>query len=163
MGCKLIAGDYGPVGDIEILWTLIALFGIGFSIYNVREAFKDVKSLHTHNIRNGRAYIARSFRMSEVTRLIMQLIFLTIGVISMTIYNIPRQDLPLKLQIFSFIFTWGLITAATMTALQSYLAFRIRQYIRAGTFESKSSEDLGERLGDGIAIEGTIKAKEEKP
>lgn len=150
-----LAAAYGPVADIEILWTLIALCGFVFSAFNVKDATQDLQVLELQGIGNGRKIIAQSFRTAEITRLVKQAIFIAIGVIAMTIPGTPSQHLPLKILIFQFVFTWGMIAAALLTTLQSYMAYRVRTQIKDGAY----APDPIDLEGKDLKIEGQIHVK----
>lgn len=162
----IFGANHGSASDIEIMWTLIALFGICFSIYNIREAFQDVKAIEENRVGNGRRIIARSSRLAEATRLIKQLIFFTIGVIAMTLPPTPSTvHLSLRIEIFQNVITWGLIVAAILTSYQSYLTLRVRRQIRRGAYNrlTQSVKDVEHVIenGSAIKVEGTIQVTDE--
>jgi hypothetical protein len=125
---SFLAAQYGSISDIEIVWTLIAIFGGAFSIHNLKESITDRKVLKTAGIENGRMLLANVQVKAESCRLIIQTIFLGIGLSAMTFKDSPDQvDLPLRLVLFSFFIQWGLIVAALLIAYKSYLGWRVRQ------------------------------------
>jgi hypothetical protein len=129
---SFIAAQYGNVADIEIVWTVIALFGLIFSLFNVREAFIDRKVLRIAGIKNGRKMIADYSLVSEMARASIQLIFLTIGLLAMTYPDPPDSviDRPWNLVLIGIVFRWGLIISALLISIKSYLAWRLRNELR---------------------------------
>ena len=88
---SFLAATYGTVSDIEILWTAIAVVGAFFSQYNLRESIKDRAALKAIDQPNGRLMVANTAVKSEGSRLVMQLIFMAIGVMAMFIAGAPDQ------------------------------------------------------------------------
>lgn len=131
MIANLIASQYGSISDIEILWTLIALFGLGFSVYSVREAAADSGALRRSGEKNGRLILARTTLRSEVARMIIQLIFLMIGLAAMTIQEPPAQiERPLNIVLASFLIQWGLILSSLIVSLKSFWAYQARAQLK---------------------------------
>jgi len=125
-----LASSYfnGYVSDIEILWTLIALGGLVFSIYNIREAFNDVAALKLRKIKNGRMKIAMVGLKAELGRAIIQTIFLAVGILAMNFQDPPVQiHEPFKVALFRFVFQWGFILSGLILALKSYWNFQLRR------------------------------------
>jgi hypothetical protein len=87
----LVAANYGDVADIEVLWTLIALGGACFSIYNLRGALRDRSALIRAGLRNGRRAVANAQCRLEWSRLVCQAIFFAVGVMSMLLPDPPAQ------------------------------------------------------------------------
>lgn len=142
---SFLAANYGPVEDIEVVWTLIALIGAGFSIYNVREAVKDLGALSTIDKGNGRGRLGRFAIKTEVARLLSQIIFLIIGALAMTVATVSSpKGLPWNLQLLSIVFRWGLITASVLVSLQSYWGYKIRK-----GFKDEANIELVRHLGEG--------------
>jgi hypothetical protein len=86
---SFLAAQYGTVSDVELVWTIIATVGAGFSIYNLRDALKDRAALKRLHNRNGRWLLANFAIRAEAARLAIQLIFLTIGILAMLIVDAP--------------------------------------------------------------------------
>lgn len=123
----MIAAQYGDVSDIEVVWTLIALAGFLLSIYNVRHAQRDrvwLRNLHADP--NGRGKIATTQLCLELSRGVVQLIFVTIGVLAMLVPDARQTDLPLVYVLLGAFFRWGLIVSASLITWQSYLNYRLR-------------------------------------
>lgn len=129
----LIAAHYGPVEDIEVVWTLIAFIGAIFSVYNVREARKDLHALSTIDKNNGRGKLGRFAIKTEVARLAIQLIFLLIGVLAMSVQSRGTPaGTPWNIVLLGIIFRWGLIIASLLVTLKSYWGYKIRKDLREG-------------------------------
>lgn len=127
----LLAAQYGSVSDIELVWTLLALAGLSFSVYNVREAAADLGALKRSGERNGRMLLARMTVRSEVARMAIQLIFLTIGIGAMTLQDAQNQSqLPFRVALVSFLIQWGLIFASALISLKSYWAYSMRSQLK---------------------------------
>jgi H+/Cl- antiporter ClcA len=123
----IIAAHYGNVEDIEIFWTLIALVGLVFAIFNLREATQDKKAIKALKETNGRIKIAKASFKSEIARVIKQAIFLVIGVLAMTLPGVEYTGLPWSQILINVTIRWGLITASFLTTYQSYLVYRLRR------------------------------------
>lgn len=125
----ILAASYGTVSDIEVAWTLLAFTGLIFSLFNLRNSYLDLRE--TDNLTNGRRIIAVSQMKLESTRIIIQLLFLAIGVGAMFLVDASTAALPLKYQLFGALFRWGLIVSALLITYQSYLSWKIRQVLLA--------------------------------
>lgn len=148
---QLLAGTYyhGFVSDIEILWVLIALFGAGFSIHNLRESFMDITALRLSGIRNGRWKIARAALKSESARLFIQLIYIMVGIGAMTFQEPPVQyHQPLHIQIFTFLFQWGFILSSAMLTAISYWNFALRRDLLESGIRIEPHEMAYDRYDD---------------
>jgi hypothetical protein len=121
----MIAASYGSVSDIEVVWTMIATIGLVYAALNLRSAFLDMRALG--GFRNGRYVIATTSVKLELTRIIIQSVFATIGIFAMTLPDVPQDSLPTKLVIFGAIFRWGLIICAVCVAYQSFVNHQVRK------------------------------------
>lgn len=154
---SFLAAHYGPVEDIEVAWTLIALIGAGFSIYNVGEALKDLRALSTIDKNNGRGRLGRFAIKTEVSRLVTQLIFLAIGALAMSVTTISSPvGLPWNLRLLGIIFRWGLITASILVSLQSYWGYKIRK-----DFKDEINREVVRNIGEGesVILKGQVELK----
>jgi hypothetical protein len=126
---NLIAGTYfgGYVSDIEILWVLIALVGMIFSLHNVSETRQDLAVLRYKNIRNGRWKIAVTGLRAEVGRFIIQSIYLAVGIYAMFFPDPPSMHESLRVAAFRFLFQWGFIVSSLILTLKSYWNYELRQ------------------------------------
>jgi len=126
----VVAAQYGTVSDIEIVWTLIAAFGLCFALFNLFDAYRDWKAL-TGRLNGLRAIAVLSLKL-EGTRVAIQSIFVTIGVLAMTMKDPPSSlSLPWKQVVIGAVFRWGLVISATLVMYQSYVNFEARRYLRA--------------------------------
>lgn len=123
-----VAASYGNVSDIEVLWTLVALGGAAFSLYNVRDAARDYRA--TAHIKNGRRWIAASQVRVEVARLAIQLIFLAIGVLAMFLPSPPDAVLSTLQVVTGAVFRWGLIVSGLLLLYQSVQNYTLRRILR---------------------------------
>lgn len=137
---NVVAAAYGSVADIEIVWTAIAAFGLFFSFYNIRESRKDLVAVEIlTGSRGNRAHIlALAGLKMEIARAVIQAIFITVGIMAMTLPGTPTRLLPLKLVIFQAIFTYGFIISALLLTLKSYWNYRLRVDLRNSLEEEKS-------------------------
>lgn len=120
----ILAAQYATVSDIEVVWTAIAVYGAALSISNVRHAIVDVTAART--IGNGRRWIASASLQVELARLVIQLFFISMGVLAMTIPEPPTAVLPTKLVIFGALFRWGLIISSSLITFQSWTNRQMR-------------------------------------
>jgi hypothetical protein len=125
---SFLAAQYGTVSDVELVWTIIATVGAGFSIYNLRDALKDRAALKRLHNRNGRWLLANFAIRAEAARLAIQLIFLTIGILAMLIVDAPDQlHQPPLIVALGIVFRWGLIVSALLLTLKSYWGYSLRR------------------------------------
>ena len=123
----ILAAHYGTIEDIEVVWTLIALIGLVFSLHNFLEVRKDIKVLNSLNIQNGRRAIAKVSYKSELTRAVKQIIFLIIGIFALYLPGGNYSHLTIFMTIVNIVFRWGLIISSALTTYQSYLAYDLRR------------------------------------
>lgn len=124
-----LAAGYGPVADIEIAWTLIALSGVVLSVRNVREALDDLRA--TSEISNGRRPIAVTAMRVEVARLLIQIVFTLIGVLVMSIHDpYPASTLTWQQAAVDIAARWGLIICSLLVLYQSIENRRLRRFLR---------------------------------
>lgn len=127
----MLGAAYGSVSDIEIVWVLVAVVGLTFSLFNFRDALRDKARLIRAKVSNGRMLVAQANLLGEATRAVKQAIFATIGALAMLLPEVPPQaNIPLKNQLIGFFIRWGLITASALTTYQSYLGWQIRRALR---------------------------------
>lgn len=124
---NLLAATYdNTISDIEIVWTLIAVMGFFFALANVRDSLRDMKLID--NRTNGRRIIAQFSTRIELSRCLIQAIFVAVGVLAMTIPEPPDQlEQPWNYALLGIIFRWGLIISASLLALNSYWSYRSRR------------------------------------
>jgi hypothetical protein len=128
---SFVAAGYGTVADIEIAWTLIAVFGAALSVTNVRDALADLRATGHLRALNGRRTIAVTGLKVEIARLSIQLIFTLIGLLAMLVDDPPPVTmLPWELAVLGIVFRWGLILSAVLVLYQSIENRRLRQILR---------------------------------
>lgn len=157
---SILAAHFGTVSDIEFAWTLIATIGAGFSLYNLKEAFKDYRVLSFINKKNGRGAIARLTLKSESARLTIQLIFFTIGFLAMLVPEGPSTipGAPLQVVLLGLVFRWGIIVSSILITLKSYWAYQVRKELARG-LENRNEITEATLTGSKIVVD----AKEVEP
>lgn len=126
----LLAGQiYKGISEIEVFWVALAVFGLAFSLFNVKEAWKDVRALDLVGIKNGRRIIAKTQRFQDGCRAICHAIFLAIGIGSWTLMDTPFDNQPWNVILITVLIRWGLIAAAGILVAQSYASFHLRRTI----------------------------------
>jgi len=129
----VIFANYGPVADIEIVWTVVAFVGLIYSLLNVRDAQIDLKVLEEAGVKNGRLTLARYQIEAEVLRAIMQTIFLAIGIAAMALPEVPDSlDIPATQVVIRVLITYGLILSSVLLSVKSYLGYRVRRILTQG-------------------------------
>lgn len=124
----MIAAAYGSVSDMEIVWTLIAIAGAAFSVYNVRDSLADLSALGKRI--NGRRKVALVALKTEMARLAIQTIFIAIGIAAMTVPEQPDQlDQPANVAITGMLIRWGLVISGALIAWKSWMVFRLRRQL----------------------------------
>lgn len=128
----MLAASYGTVGDIEILFTGVALVGFLFSALNIKDAVDDVQALTRAGLVNGRMPIAQTAVRVEFARLTIQAVFILIGALAMTIpESVDELDRPWNVVALGITFRWGLILAGALVMFQAIENRRLRQYLRS--------------------------------
>lgn len=126
----MIAANYGPVADIEIVWTIIALVGLIYSLFNVKDANGDLKVLREAGVGNGRLTLAKYQMQAESLRTAIQAVFLSIGLAAMALPSAPDNlDLPLRQIVIQVLVTYGLIISSVLLTIKSYLGYRVRRVL----------------------------------
>lgn len=141
IGNVIIGASYGNVSDIEIIWVLLAGFGVLFSSFNFKESNKDIKALRGAGIENGRLILAKGARFQDGCRAIVHSIFLAIGV---SVLFLPESDLAgqsLPVVMITLLVRWGLIIGAAILVLQTFISYRIRRDIIREERHSLKSAD----------------------
>lgn len=135
----VLAAQYGSVSDIEIVWTLIALFGLGFAIWNFFDAVAGYRDLGARL--NGLRQTAVASIKLEATRVVIQTIFVLIGVLAMTLKD-PSNSLhqPWRVLLLGAVFRWGLVISAGLVMYQSYINFEIRRLMRAYAYDNAAPD-----------------------
>lgn len=151
----MLAAAYGTISDIELVWTLIASIGAFYSLWNLREAIVDLRALG--KIGNGRRLVAWTTLQSEIARLLVQLIFIAIGIGAMLLPDASQRDLPTRYVLYGALIRWGLIVASLLILYKSYLAHRVRKTLKQGLFTERLKEVLPAE-GE-LHVEGTLKVK----
>lgn len=115
---------------IQILWTTIAIVGFGFAANNFLSSNRVVDNLARENDVEDEVElrVSRSLRMTELMRVTVQSIFISIGAISFFTPTTILDGLPLRIQVFAYALRWGLVFAAMLTAAQSINLFYLRRY-----------------------------------
>jgi hypothetical protein len=129
----IVGAAYGPVSDIEILWTLLAVVGVVAASFGLRDAVRDRRWLHDQDPpANGlRETMALQRIRDEAGRVFVHGVFGTIGVLAMTIPEAPNQlDLPWNVTLATALVRWGLIACALVLTTQSLLNRRDRIVLR---------------------------------
>lgn len=141
----MILDSYGTVSDIEIVWVGLASVGVGFTLYNMISAYKDMRYLMGLKLPpNGRRDLAVSTVLVEAMRLICLLIFIAIGIAAMTLPEIPPDlQIPTNQLVIGILIRWGLILASILIILQSILnaAIRRRSKVRIETRERMKEQN----------------------
>ena len=124
----MLAAQYGTISDIEIVWIVLAVFGLFYSVRNAVEANKDCKALKKAGVLNGRRKIAKTARFQDAARAVIHGLFASIGLMAGLLPDPPDQlSLPLKQQVISLLVRWGLIFGSVVLVAQSYASNQLRK------------------------------------
>lgn len=123
----MLAASYGSVGDIEIMWCIIAACGLVFSCYTLYRALGDRRYLIVEGIGNGRRKIAAYTIFAEGARAAIQLIFLCIGILSLFLPQSNTNQLPTPQLVEIILIQWGLIVSSVLLTLKSITAYILRK------------------------------------
>lgn len=140
---NLLLAHYGTVEDIEILFTVLATIGAGFSLFSTIEAIKDYGAISRAGISNGRRLLAWTSVHNEVARFIIQLIFVTLGILAMLLPGAHDVALPTLQVVFGAVFRWGLITSSALLMYKSILSHIVRQHLRQERVEKQAIYEQG--------------------
>lgn len=128
----ILGYHYGTVEDIELVWSFIALIGLVFSVFNLRDSLGDLRFLKRAGVKNGRLSVAKSNLYTELSRTIIQSIFLTIGIMALFLPAPPASSLPPLQLAIQVAFRWGLVISASLLALNTYLSHNLRKHLTEG-------------------------------
>lgn len=120
---------YGSIEDIEIVWTLVAALGLGYSLLNIRDAKIDLSYLREMRVINGRLLVAKANLLTESLRAVIQAIFLVIGLLAMTLVTSTPDNLSWNQLAISMAVRWGLITASILLTAKTIIARRLRKQV----------------------------------
>lgn len=126
----MIGASYGNVEDIEVLWSLVALIGLVYSLINVQEGRKDMRWLDVNSIFNGRRTLAKFQLAAEGLRAFVQGVFLLIGVLEMFIPGNVVSNGSWSVVAISASVRWGLLLASVALTVKSYLGKRVRDVLK---------------------------------
>jgi hypothetical protein len=126
----MVGAGYGPISDIEILWTAIASFGFGFAVMSGLAAIQDFKFLQRAEIFNGRRSIAKLGIFNELGRAYIQAVFVMVGIYAATNPEPPPDLLDTNDKILQAFVRWGFVTAAAMTAAKSFATWQVLRKLR---------------------------------
>lgn len=127
----LLAAAFGTLSDIEALWIVIAVTSAIVTGFNLWDALLDRRALLAANIRNGRRIVSNVTIFTESTRIIIHLIFLSIGLLVAFLPEPPAEvDLPIEQDIARILLRWGLITASLILMAQSITLRWMRKKLR---------------------------------
>lgn len=79
-----------PLAVLEILWTVFAVIGVGFSLYNLFDVLTDMKVLSRSNMNGLRMLVARGNIRGEAVRLFILVFFCIMGFVFVTTPNAPE-------------------------------------------------------------------------
>lgn len=116
------------VGWLTGVWTLIGLVGALFAALNTVGAIHDLMVAERYV--NNRPYrlFAVAVAFTEAARLVVQLIFVAIGVLAMLLPpGGPPASAPEIVQLYILVFKWGLVLAAFLTASQTVVIYLARR------------------------------------
>lgn len=125
----MLALSYGTVSDIEITWTLIATLGLGFSLFNLIDAWRDRTAVIAARLTNGRRIIANFAVRAEAARTAIQAIFVLIGAMAMFIPDPPPGALHGFAEIDSIVTQSGLVLVALLIMVKSIDAYLVRHQL----------------------------------
>lgn len=115
----MLSATYGTVSDIELVWTIIALVGLGFGAFNLNDALGDLDALNQLGIQNGRRIVAKFAIRQEIMRMTMQTIFAAIGILAMLLPEPPSAPLTTVQAFIGFCIRWGLIVSSAIVLTKS--------------------------------------------
>lgn len=129
----LLAAVYHTLNYIEALWISVALASAIVTGFNLYDAWLDRKALIAENIGNGRRVVASVTIFTESTRILIHLIFLSIGILAAFLPDPPPQvSLPEIQVVLTGMVRWGLIASSFILMTQSILLRWMRYKLRGG-------------------------------
>lgn len=129
---------YGNIEDIEVLFTLLAFTGATYSLFSVIESIRDYAFIRRARIGNGRRTLAWASIHTEAARFIVQVIFMTLGILAMLLPTVPPTHLSTLAIVFGAVFRWGLVTSTALLLYKSVLAHVVRQRLRHERIERQA-------------------------
>lgn len=119
------------------VWTAIAAVAVVFGAWNLFQASVDKEIARALNgSRRQRLLVARSVFYSELCRMVVQAIFLLVGVFAIW----APEDAP---EWLGWLVTWGFVFAAGLVAANSVRQALLRRKLRLMRAAQKEGEDSG--------------------
>lgn len=126
-----LATAFRTLSDVEALWITVAVVSAIVTAFNLWEAWLDRKALTVQNIRNGRRIVSNVTLFTEATRILIHLIFLTIGILAAFLPDPPKQVLLPEIQVvLTGLVRWGLIASSVILMAQSIVLRWMRKKLR---------------------------------
>lgn len=120
-----IAAGYGNVSDIEVMFVVISLIGLAFSLYNAIRAWGDIAWLRENKVKNGRWYLAKMWFVSEAGRAYLQFFFALIGIRAF-FYPDPPPRLSTHEAVMDVVLRWGLLVGTAIVTGKTIYIWYIR-------------------------------------
>lgn len=120
---------------IEVLWTVVAIFGIGASSYVLWDAAGDYKAAKLAGLVGAPAITAKMNLRNEAIRMAVLVIFLLVGLAAMLIPNDPSAFTPPRVTV-----AIALTSAACLLVWGSFADRRDRQTILAELSHRRASD-----------------------
>lgn len=116
---------FHTVQYIEIIWTVIAMWGMTFSILNLRNARRDREDLKAAGEDPVLDLFTRGTLTTETLRLTKEVALLAVGIASMLV--VPVQPPPNRVQALSIAFVLLLFYFSFMTSLTAQYVWLLRR------------------------------------
>lgn len=115
---------------IEVVWTALAVLGFLVAAINTAESIGDLAAVEELRITNGRRITAWFIVATECTRVLVQSVFILLGVLAMGLPGAPENvQVPADIRKFTLVFQWGLVFVASLIVAQSIAIFLMRRLV----------------------------------
>lgn len=112
------------VSLVEVIWTLVSLFGLYFNMHVLIRAAGDFLSVKVRRINSIREYAATTTLQLFITLVIVQLMFVVDGILAMTVPSPNNRVQPL-----SYVITASFVIVSFVLALLGFMQDRRRHNI----------------------------------
>jgi heme A synthase len=129
----------------EVLWSVVALVGLGFALFNAREARQDLHAVLRSNQNGARLMWAKFSRLLHITLASVELAFVLVGVIAM--FRRPSPDTSTGGQLLLVVLLVGasaLLTSVSIMWLRVHVAITKALQRRGSPNDRRSTEQGGE-------------------
>lgn len=116
---------FHTLSGVEFTWILVSFIGAFLSAWNIRLALGDYQAIEKLEIEDERRFLARAWIYTEGARLIIQTIFVGIGLWVALLPDVPTHSTGV------IIMRTALILCSVLLSFKSVMHWQVRMVIRS--------------------------------